>query len=265
MAFQMSQMGELAGFMRLGPQVYPERTNAVQIIERGPHGQRLAADPVKVREHERGSGFRFWVEELNVPANESWNPRQRVTGLLGLGDLPSNWACPVRSRRELADRIDRLESAIDIAETASSLEAVRAEKETLLECHMRMGEGRKFASHRDRILGVGNLILLKKGSVSRDAVDPRTGAPRLDPNTTVASNLPWALRERIDEIVRGKGDGLCSEEQLRVPLVGSFLCKGKGDPRGFVSNPLATAVLVVVGGYVLYAVASGFGRGMAGK
>jgi hypothetical protein len=230
-------MGELAGFIRLGPQVYPERTNAVQIIERGPHGQRLAADPVKVREHERGSGFRFWVEELNVPANRSWNPRQRVTGLLGLGDLPADWACPVSTRRELAQRISRLESAIDIAETASSLEAVRAEKETLLECHMRMGEAREFAGHRDRILRAGNLILLKKGAVSSDAVDPRTGAPRLDPNTTIYSHLPGALRDRRDELLD------------ELPF----------------KSPLATAALVLVGGYVLYAVAAGFGRGMAGK
>lgn len=79
-------MNQLAGFVRLGPQVYPERPNAAQIIERGPHGQRLAADPVAVRLREpKGSGFKFWIEEMNVAADQSWNPRQRVVGLLGLG------------------------------------------------------------------------------------------------------------------------------------------------------------------------------------
>jgi len=76
----------LGDFMRVGPQVYPERPNAVQVIMRGPHGKRLAADPVRTREgRARGSGFRTWIEQLNVPANESWNPPQKVVGLLGLG------------------------------------------------------------------------------------------------------------------------------------------------------------------------------------
>jgi hypothetical protein len=59
----------------------------VQIIMRGPHGQRLAADPVYIRAHDqpRGSGFRWWAEELNVPADVKWNPQQVVTGLMGLG------------------------------------------------------------------------------------------------------------------------------------------------------------------------------------
>lgn len=76
----------LGDFMRVGPQVYPERPNAVQVVMRGPHGKRLAADPVRTREGAvRGSGFRTWIEQLNVPANESWNPPQKVVGLLGLG------------------------------------------------------------------------------------------------------------------------------------------------------------------------------------
>lgn len=78
-------MNTLEGFMRVGPQVYPERPGAVQVIERGWHGRRFAPDPVLAREaSRRGSGFRFWREQLNVPASEAWNPPQRVVGLLGL-------------------------------------------------------------------------------------------------------------------------------------------------------------------------------------
>ena len=83
-------MDTLNGFMRVGPQVYPARPNAVQVIERGPHGKRLGQDPVTVRLGKpRGSGFRFWVEQLNVPADESWNPPQRVVGLMGMGTPPN--------------------------------------------------------------------------------------------------------------------------------------------------------------------------------
>ncbi len=83
------EMSALSGFMRLGTQVYPARPNAAQIIERGPHGARLGADPIANRlKNPRGSGFRFWVEQMNIPANESWNPPQRVVGLLGLGASP---------------------------------------------------------------------------------------------------------------------------------------------------------------------------------
>ncbi len=88
MTLAMSQVGQLGGFLQVGPHYYPDRrANGVQIIMRGPHGQRLAADPVYLRRHNqpRGSGFRFWVEELNVPANVEWNPQQVVTGFMGMG------------------------------------------------------------------------------------------------------------------------------------------------------------------------------------
>jgi len=55
---------------------------------RGPHGQRLAADTVHTRAgKERGSGFRWWSEQLNIPADVKWNPQQVVTGVMGLGSL----------------------------------------------------------------------------------------------------------------------------------------------------------------------------------
>jgi len=99
----------LGDFMRVGPQVYPERPNAVQVIMRGPHGKRLAADPVRTREgRARGSGFRTWIEQLNVPANESWNPPQKVVGLLGITDTLStaaDYATMGPARRWLVDKL----------------------------------------------------------------------------------------------------------------------------------------------------------------
>ncbi len=85
-------MDSLGGFLRVGPQAYAENPNGVPVIQRGPHGMYLSRDPVVTREHERsGSGFRFWVEQLNVPADESWTPEAKVVGLLGMGDAPP---CP---------------------------------------------------------------------------------------------------------------------------------------------------------------------------
>lgn len=81
-------MNNLAGFLQIGPHYFPDRPDGAQIIMRGPHGQRLAADPVHTREGKtRGSGFRWWTEELYVPPNVKWNPQQVVTGVMGLGAL----------------------------------------------------------------------------------------------------------------------------------------------------------------------------------
>jgi hypothetical protein len=78
----------LSGFLQIGPHYFPKRRDGAQIIMRGPHGQRLAADPVRTREGRvRGSGFRFWSEQLNIPADVKWNPQQVVTGVMGMGGL----------------------------------------------------------------------------------------------------------------------------------------------------------------------------------
>ena len=79
---------DLSGFLHVGPHHYPRRTQGAQIIRRGPHGKRLAADPVKSRSGQpRGSGFRFWVEQLNVKPDVRWNPKQEVTGVMGMGSM----------------------------------------------------------------------------------------------------------------------------------------------------------------------------------
>lgn len=88
-------LGALADFVPVGPHYYTvDRPNAVQIIQRGPHGMRIAADPVRTREGKiRGSGFRFWNEQQVMRPDEKWYPREKVVGLMGLGwDWP--WSTP---------------------------------------------------------------------------------------------------------------------------------------------------------------------------
>jgi hypothetical protein len=82
------EMNTLGDFLQIGPHFYPPRRKGAQVIERGPHGLRLAADPVVTREGQpRGSGFRFWTESQVFAPNEQWNPRQVVIGIMGLGAL----------------------------------------------------------------------------------------------------------------------------------------------------------------------------------
>jgi hypothetical protein len=177
MTLSMGQAGQLGGFLKVGPHYFPPRPEGAQVIMRGPHGQRLAADPVHTRAGRvRGSGFRFWSEQLNVRPDMKWNPQQVVTGVMGLGTLPAGWSCPY-TRSQLEVEINKAESAIQVAKSASDLEAVRAHVERLRECHMQLG-GSAYASHQTRINSVASLVLLKKGKVTSRLVDPRTGAFR---------------------------------------------------------------------------------------
>lgn len=83
----------LNGFLRVGPAFYPERRRGAQIIQRGPHGHRFAADPVvsRLTNQARGSGFRWWREQMNAGGDYEgfWQPEQYVEGVMGLGDAPN--------------------------------------------------------------------------------------------------------------------------------------------------------------------------------
>lgn len=81
MAYTLEQLGE---FLQVGPQVYPDRPPAVQVIMRGPHGMRIAQDPVVTKS---APGFKFWVDDMNFSPGEKWIPAQKVMGLMGAGDL----------------------------------------------------------------------------------------------------------------------------------------------------------------------------------
>lgn len=174
MTLSMGQAGQLGGFLQVGPHYFPPRPEGAQVIMRGPHGQRLAADPVHTRAGRvRGSGFRFWSEQLNVRPDLKWNPQQVVTGVMGMGDLPAGWACPY-TRGQMGEQVSRLESALRSAKTPEEIESVRAQKERLLECHMQLGGGSKYERQRRRIITVGEEILVKKGRVSRQTLRPIT-------------------------------------------------------------------------------------------
>jgi len=82
----------LGGFLQVGPAFYPELPRGAQIIQRGPHGHRFAADPVvsRLTGQQRGSGFRWWKEQMDAGGDYEgyWQPNQIVEGVMGLGAAP---------------------------------------------------------------------------------------------------------------------------------------------------------------------------------
>lgn len=310
------EMNALNGFLRLGPQVYPARPDAVQIIERGPHGKRLAQDPVLTRlaKGSRGSGFRFWVEEMNIPANEVWNPPQRVVGLMGLGagagsaygrmvaalrkrgigyggkvgdicELP-NSDYPTFNKVAVEVFPDRESVRAGIREVGQLVSVVdqgdkqNAWRVQALLCLVReAGAFHGYPSKADRSAAIkemnrlGSLLIIKSGEVREDgkpmispkAVDYKTGEVKKDPRTHWTDWYGESLQERTQEVFGGKGPGLCSREQLKVPVVGGMLCRGVGEPRAPFRNPVLTAVLVVGGVAVLYGLARGLGSAIGGR
>ncbi len=78
------------GHMHVGPKLYPSRPRGAQIIQRGPHGYRFAADPVAARRADPSRrGFTWWSEQVAMTGGDmrSWLPRQNVEGVMGLGGL----------------------------------------------------------------------------------------------------------------------------------------------------------------------------------
>jgi hypothetical protein len=300
-------MNTLAGFMRIGPQTFPDRPNAVQVIERGPHGKRLAADPVTVRLGQpRGSGFRFWVEQLNVPADESWNPPQRIVGLMGLGSQPQSAlsrAVGVMRRHNIQPGVvcalDNTQGplfqkiaaeafpdggSIDagIAELRGIVNQVKgigpvADSAQAMACLMRWQAGTvggsKASGRRENINALHTLIIARRGEKREDgkpminprAYDHETGeVVRPSVVGTFVRSIPESLEERSREVFGGEGKGLCSREQLRVPLFGSMMCSGVGKPRTLFKNPLVTAAVFAGGALLLYGVARGIGGAIVG-
>jgi hypothetical protein len=293
------EMNQLAGFMRLGPQTFPARPNAVQVIERGPHGKRMAADPVATRLRKpRGSGFRFWVEQLNVPADESWNPPQRVVGLMGLGEGQSAFGrmATVLQRESIrADVVCALDNengplfqkiANDVFPTKASVHAGVSEMRELVDsmrtgdtaygwrvqamiCLARWNAGKDDRAELNRLHRV---VILKKAEMREDgkpmisptAMDAHGNIRQDSPTAAFVRAIPGALEDRGQEVFGGKGDGLCSREQLRVPVFGAMMCRGRGEPRPLFKNPIVTAAVFAGGALILYGVARGIGGAIAG-
>jgi hypothetical protein len=70
----------MAGHLRVGPQYIAPNPNGALVIQRGPHGASLAKRPPYVP----GQGFQWWGEQ--VVGTAPWLPRQKVVGVMGLGD-----------------------------------------------------------------------------------------------------------------------------------------------------------------------------------
>lgn len=82
------------GHLRVGPQYRPPNPHGAQVIQRGPHGARLASDPVLDREgRPSGSGFQFWIEDQSPFLDKDliYLPPQYVVGVYGMDGLG---ACP---------------------------------------------------------------------------------------------------------------------------------------------------------------------------
>jgi hypothetical protein len=244
----------MGGFLQMGPHHYPPRPKGVQIIQRGPHGMRIAADPVVTREgRPRGSGFRFWHEELGVKADEKWNPENMVVGVMGMGELPSDWSCPLRTREQVVFALTELENRVrsGVLKTRGDWEQVRAETEGLRECHMQLGGP---AGVLDRLNKVHAISMLKRGVVSPKLVDP-TGAIRPITSAEYCRKNPQADGCRPLGTPR-PGGGCASWDTY---------CRAKQ----YVSEDWWKIALGVGGFLLIYGVAtsfgSGLGRGLAGK
>lgn len=298
-------MDGLAGFMRLGPQVYPARPGAAQVIERGPHGKRLAEDPVTKRlRAPKGSGFEYWVENLNVPASESWNPPQRVVGLMGLGALgaagsatgrmdtalrdegvPARGVCslPQAKLSRIAERVipkrSLLPSAVGeaarLAESVSPGDSPALRRAAALVCLVREAGGLLgWGPIRERMLAelnrVDRLLIVKKGERREDDA-PMFAPGAVDPRTGEARLDPrtstgdWYGKSVRDRYRELQRGRLCTSDQLATPFFGPLFCKSAGEPRFALKHPIMTAALVAGGAVLLYGFAQGFGAGLAGK
>jgi hypothetical protein len=80
MSYVFSGMGD---HLRVGPQFVPRASRAAMVIQRGPHGQRLA--PAEPSRGGPEGELRWWRETLYQPGD--WVPQQKVVGVMGMGAM----------------------------------------------------------------------------------------------------------------------------------------------------------------------------------
>jgi len=278
-------MDSLSGFLRIGPQTYPPRRKGAQIIQRGPHGMRIAADPVISRSgKKRGSGFRWWTEQSLVKADEEWNPRQLVVGIMGLGEGDER-----KTEASSSEKNRLTEAALQLATQArNSKNPGLIAQADLLEWQLnkyfpfQQSSGHFtpsiiWAGSWDSSQTIRSNLQLTRSLVKKNAAGIAVSSAAAQPLTSVSAPKETAkqfwgtgtdpvsgkpitqgtLDERVREIMEG---GLCSPEQVRVPVVGAFLCKGVGEPRSFAENPLLTAAIVAGGAVFVYGLAKAVGQ-----
>ena len=295
MAFEMNT---LAGFMALGPQVQPDRVNAVQIIERGPHGRRLAADPVAERRgRPRGSGFRFWVEEMGIPANESWNPPQRVIGLMGLGSTGSSYLDAMIKHATAmgvtphevssfanTDSSTFMALAGNVFPNLPALDSGLTEIEVLVtkvhdvrtgraikslislarEANQQLGGGNSAARRKKRLDQLQFRVMFKRKDLG-DTAAPSPSTTVVDPRTGKAKVLTEAqycaknpLADGCRPLGVSRPGGECASWDL--------YCRGKqAAGRGDLWKYVIGGAVIVTGVIMLSSFAGGFGRGLGGR
>lgn len=276
MAYSMNSLG---GFLRVGPQRYPPRRRGAQVIMRGPHGMRLAADPVVTREgNVRGSGFRFWSEQRFIPKNESWSPKQAVVGVLGLSGLgQAGWRQRLRYGDEISLAISkapapaRVNGQIAASALASAIsQAARQNKEQFQKDYGRaLMEITKLRSK-----GASNVADVLEKEI-RENVDPLAArhfarTPEVQARYmkgVKAAEEAW-IRYRDPVAVHKK---LVEEEKMRAAAAGkcvSWLRTPEAcmDDLGEKSKKIFLYGGLAVGGLILLnALAGGIGRGLASR
>lgn len=276
MAYTMNNLG-LGGFLRVGPQRYPPRRRGAQVIMRGPHGMRLAADPVVTREGKvRGSGFRFWSEMQFIPKNETWSPKQMVVGVLGLSGLgQAGWRERLRYGDEISIAISqapaatRVNGQIAASALASAIsQAARQNKEQFQKDYGRaLVEIVKLRSG-----GAGVVAEILEREI-QDNVDPLAFQHfSRTPETQVrymkgvkAAEESW-VRYRDPVSVQRQ---LVEEERRRAAAAGSCVSwirtpEACMDQLGSTFKKYAWYGVLTVGGFVLLSgLMRGFGEGIA--
>ena len=256
-------LGALADFVQLGPQVYPARPNGVQVIMRGPHGQRLSVDPVRSRQlNPRGSGFNFWVEQLNVPANRAWIPTPKVVGLLGLGaDAPDISVLEVCSSG--APPPPNFGPPPSDPSERSMWKALNDDVGAA--CRGRVDEARRQLAVDWQIRG-GALSVTQKANFQPMVIqaqvymDLAQGGAKQRLAETQAREAAYSGR------VRAYDAQVASECSGFDPSCWARKAGGAaGDAAKAAWAPLLGVAALAAGGLAIYALASGYGRGLATK
>lgn len=278
MTLSMSQVGQLGGFLQVGPHYFPPRRSGAQIIMRGPHGQRLAADPVYLRgsNQPRGSGFRFWSEELNIPADMKWNPQQVVTGVMGLGSLGARDLYPtLRYGTEITTAISQ---AVPAARAPADFAA--SAMVTAIDYAARQDRNRSGSAFAASVGAINQVR-----SVGAMSLATLLDAERGNVANLMARHLARSPEDQVRYEVGTRGDetraeGMSPEEAHALILqrererrrhagecVNWFSTPSEclESMQGAAFKTLLVGGAILIGAVVLYNFAGGVGRGLAAK
>lgn len=257
-------MNELSGFLQLGPQQYPERPEGVQVIQRGPHGMRLSADPVRTREGKlRGSGFRWWGEMLNVPADQQWVSKMKVVGLLGMGANPLSTAYDYW----FGGKVEDPKQNVPVGAGNPALDAARSALRSVVEqsdlCNLKAAESAlTYARSRINTITDSTLRSIAEGDYAKASAylsvakansreKCAKGKASFDARVRAAQDAAEVEGERYR-----REQGECSINNLQ-PCFDQF---GSG-----AKKVAAIGAVVALGAVFLYGFGGGLGKGLASR